>query len=266
MENFNFIENIEIHNLPQIPGVYFFYNDKNDLVYIGKSINIYKRVQQHFKGKDRKSIKIQNQVKYIRFEETGSELIALLHESELIKIHKPIFNRAQRKTHLYYGLYLKNVDGYLGLHIQKITDDKDVITTFSSLNEAKETLFKITEYYFLCQKINNLYQTNSACFGYQVKMCFGACVQKEKPELYNKRVMKFIENNVLEKFTKFFVLPGRNPKEIGIVYIENGTYKGFGFCKARTRKENYIKHIQPKQDNKDARRILIRYIIQQKMT
>lgn len=254
----------QIQNLPQVAGVYFFYNEKKDLVYIGKSINIKKRVIQHFSGKDRKSLKIQNYVKFIKYEETGSELIALLHESQLIKDYKPIFNRAQRKSVFQYGLYQTDVNNYIGLHIKKITDNEECITTFTTAKEAKETLFRITENYFLCQKINNLYHTKYSCFGYQVKMCFGACINEESPESYNMRVNRFIENNTLEKFTKFYVLPGRNPTEIGLVYIENGVYKGYGFCKKRTRKTNYIKYILPKKDTKDARRILIRYMITEK--
>jgi len=44
--------------LPNSPGVYFFYDQKDTLVYVGKSIDIRKRVQQHFSGRDRKSLRI----------------------------------------------------------------------------------------------------------------------------------------------------------------------------------------------------------------
>ena len=43
-----------IERLPGLPGVYFFYTQHDDLVYIGKSLHIRKRVQQHFQGKDSK--------------------------------------------------------------------------------------------------------------------------------------------------------------------------------------------------------------------
>ena len=51
-----------------------------------------------FANLDTKSKKIQLEVFAVTFEETGSELIALLKESEEIKINKPIYNRAQRKS------------------------------------------------------------------------------------------------------------------------------------------------------------------------
>src|SRR5690606_28759094 len=152
----------QISNLPSLPGVYFFYDNENRLIYIGKSINIQKRVKQHFSGKDRKSFKIQLFTKKIAFEVTGSELIALLYESDLIKKNKPIYNRAQRRTLYQYGLYLNEGHGYKSLSIQKISNNDKELTTFTTLTEAKEALFKITEKYGLCQKLNGLYKSKSA--------------------------------------------------------------------------------------------------------
>src|SRR5690606_35577253 len=119
--------------LPNSPGVYFFYDQKDELVYVGKSIDIKKRVQQHFSGRDRKSIKIQIYVKRIGFEIMGSELIALLYESDLIKLHCPLYNRAQRRTIYQYGLYPIDIDGYLGLRIGRISLDQEPITSFSTM-------------------------------------------------------------------------------------------------------------------------------------
>lgn len=246
--------------LPTKPGVYFFYDLKDQLVYIGKSINIKQRVKQHFSGKDRKSIKIQTHVKRIAFEVMGSELIALLHESDLIKIHQPLYNRSLRKTVFQYGLYKTLVNGYEALRIEKISIGKDEITSFTTSKEAKQALFRITEKYNLCQKINGLYKTSGSCFQYQVKICKGACLGKEDPLIYNQRVEQFLTKTTIEKFTQLFILEGRNETEYGLVHIENGVYRGFGFYPKKSR-ANKLKSIMPKQDNKDIRRILIRYLI-----
>src|SRR5690606_2934296 len=170
--------------LPTLSGVYFFYNQNDNLVYIGKSINIRKRVQQHFSSKDRKSIKIQNHVKRVAFEIMGSELIALLYESELIKQHQPLFNRAQRKTIYQYGLYLEKINNYNALKIAKITPDKQELTVFSTFKEAQNALYAITEQYSLCQKINGLYKSSSSCFQYHIKECKGACINLENQAEY----------------------------------------------------------------------------------
>lgn len=246
--------------LPNLPGVYFFYDQNDTLVYVGKSVDIRKRVQRHFSGRDRKSIKIQIRVKRIAFEVMGSELIALLYESELIKQHKPIFNRSQRRTIYQYGLYDVDINGYIGLRIDKISLDQVEVTSFSTLREAKETLFRITEKYGLCQKINGLYKTAGTCFQYQIKMCNGACLGYEPASDYNGRVRTFLKATTIERFTRLFEVAGRNDKEIGVVYIENGVYKGFGFC-PKSIKGNKIKYVVSRPDNKDVRRILIRHLI-----
>lgn len=251
----------QIDNLPLCPGVYFFYGENNRLLYIGKSINIKKRVLQHFSGKDRKSDKIQRTTSQIKYEITGSELIALLHESDLIKTHQPIYNRAQRRTIFQYGLYLEDYEGYKALHISKMRDNEEAITSFTSMMEAKNTLFKITEKYRLCQKINSLYKTNGSCFQYQIKECLGACVSKESPTTYNERVQDFLDSHSLQKHTQLLQLAGRTANEQALVYIENGIYKGFGFCPSETPEFDFLKYIEPKTDHKDARRILIRYLI-----
>lgn len=247
-------------DLPNLAGVYFFYDQKDTLVYIGKSIDIRKRVQQHFSGRDRKSIKIQMHVRRVAYEVMGSELIALLYESELIKQHLPVYNRSQRRTIYQYGLYEVDRDGYKGLRIEKISLGQEAITSFSTQREAKETLYRITEKYRLCQKINGLYKTTGACFQYQIKACDGACMGYEPASDYNDRVHAFLRATTIGRFTRLFEVMGRNDREIGVVYIENGVYMGFGFCPIFTQ-ESKIKFVESRQDNKDVRRILIRYLI-----
>jgi DNA polymerase-3 subunit epsilon len=95
-----------VESLPSKTGIYYIHNEKGDLIYIGKSKNIKKRVNQHFTGTTNKCKKIQLEVYAVTFEETGSELIALLKESEEIKINKPIYNRSQRKTIFQWALYV----------------------------------------------------------------------------------------------------------------------------------------------------------------
>lgn len=252
----------EIHTLPNTAGVYFFYDEQDQLRYIGKSNHIKKRVLQHFAGKDRKSLKIQQFIKTIAYEPMGSELIALLHESDLIKQHQPRYNRSQRRTLYHYGLYVEDVNGYKGLKVQKIQEDKEAITTFTSAAEGKEVLFRITEKYQLCQKINGLYKTTGSCFQYQIKQCFGACINLEDKETYNTRVESFINPFINQKTTQLLELPGRNEQEIGLVYIENGNYKGFGFCPITIQAKKRLHYITAKAANKDTKRILMRYLLQ----
>lgn len=243
-------------------GVYYLLNNNNQIIYIGKSINIRKRIIQHFRSTDKKEVKLQHFTHAIQFENTGNELIALLRESELIKTHLPIFNRAQRKVKMFYGLYhIKTSQKYEGLIIKKLDPLKNELLSFTSLQEAKNYLHSITEKYFLCQKINGLYKSSSGCFQYNLKECFGACVNEENYIEYNKRVNEFVKSLCFPKKDFIFQLKGRTSDEKGIVLIEQGVYKGFGYCKNEINNEKELKSfIAYKQDNRDVRKILFRHL------
>jgi len=219
-----------IEKLPSKTGIYYIHNEKGEVIYIGKSKNIKKRINQHFTGTSSKSKKIQREVYAVTYEETGSELIALLKESEEIKINKPIYNRAQRRTIFQWALYQeKNENGYFALKLQKADGRKKEITSFSTLEEGKNFLFKITEKYQLCQKINGLYDTKKSCFQYDLKQCLGACIEKENLQTYNDRVNQFISDYSFENNNMVIIDKGRSIEEKSAVLIENGIYKGYCF-------------------------------------
>ena len=110
--------------LPEEPGVYYFYNSKLELVYIGKSKNIRNRVLSHFSNNStNKAIQMRAQVADISYEVTGNELIALLRESHEIKKFRPLFNRAQRRSLFRYGLFTRiNENGYICFSLEKINE------------------------------------------------------------------------------------------------------------------------------------------------
>lgn len=252
-----------IKDIPNEVGVYFIYNSNNELIYIGKSIHLKKRLIQHFKSAEYRELKIQKEVFRIDYDLLGDETIALLHESDLIKLHLPKYNRAGRKTKFAYGLYAqKNEDGYLQLIIDKVDPFKTEITTFISYAEAKDKLFAITEKYALCQKINLLYKTAGSCFQYQLKVCHGACLGKEEAEVYNDRVKDFIKTTELPNGEIFLQVKGRDEAEKGIIYIKDGTYKGYGFCKKNAKSTaTFLKAIDLKTENRDSRRIIRRHFL-----
>lgn len=253
-----------VESVPSKTGIYYIHNEKGDLIYIGKSKNIKKRVNQHFTATNQKSKKIQRDVYTVTYEETGSELIALLKESEEIKINKPIYNRAQRKTLFNWALYAeKNEKGYLSLSVQKADGRKKEITSFTSAQEGKTALFKITENYNLCQKINRLYDTKKSCFQYDIKQCYGACIEKENPEEYNKRVNLFIDENTFATNNMIIVDRGRTHDERSAILIENGIYKGYCFYALNyqiTNLDILKKILISMQNNRDTKNIIQGYL------
>ena len=249
-----------VSKLPAKTGVYYIHNEKGNLIYIGKSRNIKKRINQHFTGTTTKCKKIQAEVFTVTYEETGSELVALLKESEEIKINKPIYNRAQRKSIFQLALYAeKDEKGYINLKLQKADGRKKEITSFTSIQEGKNALFRITSHYNLCQKLTGLYSTKTNCFQYSIKECDGACLGVISPEEYNKRVQEFIEKNSFENQNMVLIDKGRSISERSAVLIENGIYKGYAFYDL-----NYQIHnieilrniIIPMQNNRDTKSII----------
>lgn len=258
-----------VESLPSKTGIYYIHNVKGELIYIGKSKNIKKRVNQHFTGTSNKSKKIQRDVFAVTFEETGSELIALLKESEEIKINKPIYNRAQRKTIFPWALYAeKDAHGYVALKVLKADGRKKEITSFSTSQEGKNALFKITEKYQLCQKINGLYETKKGCFQYDIKQCLGACVKKETPNSYNQRVNEFINNHQFHNNNMMIIDKGRNLEERSAILVENGIYKGYCFYNLNYQINNIdiLRNIiVPMQNNRDTRNIIQNFINKKKI-
>ena len=253
-----------IDSLPSRTGVYYIHNENGKIIYIGKSKNIKKRVNQHFTGITNKCKKIQAEVFTVTYDETGSELIALLKESEEIKINKPILNRAQRKSIFQFALYSeKDENGYLNLKLQKADGRKREITSFTSIQEGKNALFRITAHYNLCQKLTGLYQTKKECFQYKIKECDGACIGSITLEEYNERVQEFITKNSFENNNMILIDRGRKMGEHSAILIENGIYKGYTFYDLNYQITNIeiLKNILiPMQNNRDTRNIIQSHI------
>jgi DNA polymerase III subunit epsilon len=258
-----------VEALPSKTGIYYIHNENGDLIYIGKSKNIKKRVNQHFTGTNSKSKKIQRSVYAVTYEETGSELIALLKESEEIKVNKPIYNRAQRKSIFQYALYsFKDEKGYLALRVEKADGRKKEITSFTSLQEGKNLLFSTTEKYHLCQKINGLYETKNGCFQYKIKECNGACIGEESSDVYNEKVREFLAENSFENQNMVIVDRGRTHNERSAVLIENGIYKGYCFYHLNYQINNIeiLKNIIiSMQHNRDTKTIIQSYLRKRKV-
>ena len=158
----------------------------------------------------------------ISYELTGSELIALLKESEEIKQNKPLYNRAQRRSLSHWGLYTGHDGfGYTTLKLARLADVVDTpVTAFNNKTEAREHLTRLVEKHWLCQKLSGLYHTEGACFHYGIRQCNGACVQQEPVKVYNKRVDELLSGFRFDHANMLIIDQGRDPEERSIVRIE----------------------------------------------
>ena len=253
-----------INKLPNDIGVYYIHNDNGDVIYIGKSKNIKNRISQHFTNNSSKSKKLQRQVSTVTFEKTGSELVALLKESEEIKRNKPLFNRALRRNIFTHALYTYTDEhGYLNLQIDKADGRKKAITTFTNRQSAKSFLFKAVEDFNLCQKLVGLYPTKKSCFNYGIKQCEGACVQIESITNYNNRVQALITKNSYDTQNMVVIDRGRDIDERSAILIENGIFRGLGYFNLNYQINNIDvlrSVITPMENNRDAQHIIQNYI------
>ena len=220
-----------IESLPSKTGIYYIHREDGKIIYIGQSRNIKKRVNQHFTGITSSAKKIQSEVFTVTFEETGSELIALLKVSEEVKKISPIYNRMARKKTLNWAIYAeKDSDGYLNLKLQKADGRKKEITAFPNQQEAKGALNRITTSYQLCPKLTGLLDAKTvACSLNGHYQCDGACSKKITYEEYNSRVQVFIDKNLFDNKNMIIIDRGRKTAEHSAILIENGVYKGYAF-------------------------------------
>ncbi len=97
--------------LPENPGVYFFMDSDNEIIYIGKSKNLKKRLHQYKTGRSGKVsgklARLISKVAEIKYEETATEKEALLLENKLIRKYRPDFNHVNKHYETYYYIYLK---------------------------------------------------------------------------------------------------------------------------------------------------------------
>ncbi len=272
MKNLNpALDIVQIKNLPEETGVYYFIGVKGDILYIGKSKNIKSRILSHLNNTaTRRAIELVQSTISINYVLTGSELIALLKESSEIKKFKPYYNRAQRRTLFQYGLYYFTDDiGYLNFEIRKNLEDENIpLYTFSSKKEALKYVNEYLDQFKLCQKYCGIHKGRGACFHYELMECKGACIGLESPETYNLRAVKLLKMLTFEHRNIILIDTGRNSDEYSVVKIENGKYVGFGYFESSesiSTPEQVDDYIVKYSDTRDIQSILRNYLRKQKV-
>jgi len=221
----------KINEIPEEPGIYYFYNEKGDLIYIGKSRNLHQRVCTHLSNNSsNRTMEMRDMIADVDWEVTGSELIAFIKESVEIKTNKPVYNRLQRRTSFRWGIFcFTDHRGYINFRYGQINKDKSPLSVFTSKESAKSKLASLVEQFCLCQKLAGLYDADGACFHFNVGICRGACCGSEPPDEYNERAKKASEEFIFTRRNFFIIDKGRYEEERSAVKIINGRYTGYGY-------------------------------------
>jgi len=227
-----------LKRLPEECGVYYYLGKDAEILYIGKSTNMRSRAIQHFASREPKSRRWQNELYDVDFVKTGSELIALLLESEEIKKHKPFFNRARKNSSFTHAVdWWKDKNGVINFDIVPSEEAKQPLQFYTNYTAAREFLNAWIEEHRLCLHMCGLYaghgdkETNEGreCFNYQVKQCVGICCSEEEPEAYNNRAGEVLKNFLIASGDFILVDRGRHAAEQSLLLIENGSFAGYGY-------------------------------------
>ena len=212
-----------INKLPSKPGVYYFHDIRNKIIYVGKAVNIKKRVSSHFTLNDpeRKRQNLYRNIHNISFVQCASELEALVLESTEIKRLWPKFNYSQKQPAQRYGLYMfEDGRGYLRIAIDKKKKNLPPLYSFNLLHEGQVMLKKMVEEFGLSEKL---------CFIDKVPLT--AVERKEigKPVSYNRKVQRAME--ALDKQLPTFAVvdEGLKDNERLCLLVERGSFWGMGY-------------------------------------
>ncbi|MGB0165900.1 MAG: exonuclease domain-containing protein [Luteibaculum sp.] len=244
------------NELPEEAGVYYFLNEQQKIIYVGKAKNIKKRVLSHFYQKGVKNRNMLLQIADIQHKKTGTELLALLIESAEIKKYYPRFNSAQKKSEKLYQLVsYENQAGYLQLGL---VQKKLGLTThycFENKSEAHSTLLDLVER-----------------FGLSLKLCaaVGNDISTEQeplpsPDYYNQQVRLALNSLDWKPQESWIELPGRNEQEKACIKIEQGEYRGYAFVPKGVENTDLEKFLIPQKSTLHSHRILQSYFLNPKI-
>ena len=171
---------VDLKKIPTTPGIYKFFH-KSEIIYIGKAINLKKRVSSYFGNskKDRKTGQIKKLTDQIETFSTKNEVEALLLEQLLIRENKPKFNILLRDDKTYPYIFFSDNHEYpsIGLKRTKKAVDEKYFGPFVSSNAVKKSIKDIQKVFKLRNCSDNTFASRSRpCIEYQMKRCSAPCV------------------------------------------------------------------------------------------
>ena len=253
-------------NIPQKPGIYYFMNQKGEIIYVGKAINLKKRVLGHFYDKSHKEIQMCSETANIDFKLAGSELVALLMESAEIKRLFPPYNRAQKRTGRQYAIFAyEDRNGVMHLAYNTIKGVPTPLKIFHNQTACRTYLEEICKSFSLCPRYCHLQQTNAACSHHEINTCEGICRGEESVEDYNRKVEEAIAHmKLLTAEVRIIKEKGRDENESAVILIAEGIYKGFGFIDTDieiSALEDVEAFITPQKHTVETESILTQYLL-----
>ncbi len=189
----------QLKRLPDKPGVYLMKDDREEIIYVGKSKSLKKRVSSYFRSYNSQPPKVQALVKVIKDFEyiiTDTEVEALILEANLIKKHRPRYNVLLRDDKSYpYIKVTINEKFPRVIKTRRINKDKaKYFGPYINVDAVNQTLSTIDELFPIRKCKKNLEKNNDRpCLNYHINKCLGPC----KGDVYHEEYMELINQILL---------------------------------------------------------------------
>ncbi len=245
-----------IDALPAKPGVYYFHDEKGKILYVGKAINIRKRVTGHFMPQDTGMRRQQflRLIYKITCTECANELHALVLESTEIKRLWPKYNYSQKEPLQKYALYrFTDQAGYTRLAIDKKKKNLPAICIFNLRLDGMALLRRMTEEFALHPKL---------CFIDKTPWTTEELTEFPELQIHNERVDMAVKK--LEKNLPTFAVMDRieDKKMLLCLLMEKGSFWGMGYISNKLKSaslQELKENLQPYMDNNFIRNSIYNY-------
>ena len=196
-----FVLKDELKKLPDQPGVYLMHSKSDEIIYVGKAINLKRRVSSYFRKINNRSPKIEKMITLIDYFEyivTDSELEALVLENNLIKEHKPKYNTMLKDDKSYPFMKVTIQEDYPRVLFarQMKRDGAKYFGPYTSAAAVKDTIELVQKLYGIrtCNKaLPKEIGVGRPCLYYQMKQCDAPCQGYISKEEYRRNVERLLE-------------------------------------------------------------------------
>jgi excinuclease ABC subunit C len=189
--------------VPEEPGVYIFRGDGDEILYIGKAVNLRQRMLSHLRpdprAEEQRHSRLVYEVRGFDYQVTASELLALLREDELIKMHRPRFNIRQNE-YLEYKYLELTAEEYPRLRICDHREDFTSRRVFGPYRDRYlvESILLLIHHHLGLRSCADL-EPAGGCLEWDLGHCAGPCRNGATPHDYRRAVAQstaFLEGDV----------------------------------------------------------------------
>jgi len=208
-----------VFDLPSETGVYYMHDKDGEIIYLGKTKDIKKRVNQHFTNVGKLARKLQKETKKVTYATTGSELIAILKAYVEQQKNKPRYNHVSRKKLFTHTVdFSQNGTEHIILDVEKTRTLYNKQIAFNGTDAAKSFLNKIAEEFELCPSSLG---TKETCKHEETKIASASDC--------NEKVLSAFEKYSIRDKNIALTDRGRETGERSFILIKNGRLQGFGY-------------------------------------